>query len=97
MRIGATHRWFARFYGLYDSIDGKIKRFSLQVKINRALSQNRRGLGMLMRSTVKELLDGKVPEHVQGEVFPNFIELFGRKWINVKRIREYHAGVIYGR
>jgi len=98
-RYGVTdsQKWYARFYGLYDSIDGKIKRFSLQVKINRALSQNRRGLGMLMRSTVKELLDGKVPEHVQGEVFPNFIELFGRNWISVKRIREYHAGVVYGR
>lgn len=98
-RYGVTdsQKWYARFYGLYDSIDGKIKRFSFQVKINKALRQNRRGLGMLMRSTVKELLDDKVPKHVQGEVFPDFLSLFGRDWQRVRRMREYKAGVVYAR
>ena len=67
------------------------------MKINPRLSQNRRGLATLIRSTVKELLDDKVPEHVQGEVFSNFLSLFGRDWQRVRRIRQYEAGVVYGR
>ena len=97
MRIGATHRWFARFYGNYESMTGKLRRFSFSVKISKSVSKNRRALAVLMRTTVQKLLEDTVPEHVQGEVFSNFLSLFGRDWQRVRRMRQYEAGVIYAR
>jgi hypothetical protein len=77
---------------------GKIKRFSFQVKISPTLSRKRKALSKLISGTVGGLLDGYVPEHVQGEIFPSFEELlYHTDWFQVRRLRNYEAGVIYAR
>lgn len=97
MRIGATHRWFARFYGNYDAITGRLGRFSLQVRVSSELRQNRRALANNIRMVVRRLLEGNIPEHVQGETFQSFRDLMLAKWFRVRRLRNYEAGVVYGR
>jgi hypothetical protein len=98
LRRGASHDWYARFYGLYETATGKIKRFSFQVRIGSALKRNRRKLAWLMRMTVRALKDRTVPEHTQGEVFSSFRELiFKTSWFKVRRLLDYKAGVIYER
>jgi len=98
LRRGASHDWYARFYGLYETATGKIKRFSFQVRVGSALKRNRRKLGWLIRTTVRALKDETVPEHRQGEVFSSFRELiFNTSWFKVRRLLDYKAGVIYER
>lgn len=97
MRIGATHRWFARFYGNYETITGKLRRFSFQVRISPELRQDRRALANYMRMTCGSLLDRNVPEHVQGETFDSFRDLMLARWFRVRKVRNYEAGVAYGR
>lgn len=97
MRIGVTHRWLARFYGVYESTTGKWGRFSFQVKVSPELSQNRRALAHNIRKTVEALREGYVPEHEQGETFHSFADLNLVRWFRVRRLRDYEAGVVYGR
>jgi hypothetical protein len=97
MRIGATHRWFARFYGNYETITGHLRRFSFQVRISSELSQDRRALANYMRMICGALLERNVPEHVQGETFHSFRDLMLARWFRVRRVRNYEAGVAYGR
>jgi len=99
MRHGVTPRWYARFYGNYVSTTGKRKRFSFQVKISRRLSQNRRTLARLIRSTCIALkYDRMVPEHIQGEIFPTFLTLLYRTpWFGIRRLMNYEPGVVYER
>jgi hypothetical protein len=97
MRIGATHRWFARFYGNYETITGKLRRFSFQVRVSPKLSQNRKALANNIRMTCGTLLDGNIPEHMQGDTFHSFIDLRLARWFRVRRLRDYEAGVVYGR
>jgi hypothetical protein len=97
MRIGATHRWFARFYGTYESITGKLGRLSFQVRVSPELSHNRRALASNIRMTCEALLEGNVPEHEQGETFHSFTDLRLVRWFRVRRLRNYEAGVLYGR
>lgn len=97
MRQGATHRWFARFYGNYETMTGKLRRFSFQVKVSPELSQNRKALAYNMRMTCSALLERNVPEHVQGETFHSFRDLTIARWFPVRKLRNYEAGVLYGR
>jgi hypothetical protein len=97
MRIGATHRWFARFYGNYESMTGKLRRFSFQVRVSPELSQNRRVLADNIRTTCGALLENNVPEHMQGDTFHSFRDLMLARWFRVRRLRNYEAGVVYGR
>jgi len=101
MRYGledlGERRWLARFYGNYETMTGKLRRFSFNVKISKTVSKNRRALAVLMRTTVGKLLECTVPKHVQGETFSNFLSLFGRDWQRVRRMRQYEAGVVYKR
>lgn len=97
MRIGATHRWFARFYGTYETMTGKLRRFSFQVLVSPKLSKNRKALADNMRMTCGALLEGEIPEHMQGDTFHSFKELRLARWFQVRRLRNYEAGVVYGR
>ena len=97
MRIGATHRWFARFYGTYETITGKLGRLSFQVYDSPELRRNRKVLADNIRMTVEALLERNVPEHEQGETFHSFRDLMLARWFRVRRLRDYEAGVLYGR
>jgi len=97
MRIGATHRWLARFYGIYESTTAKLGRFSFQVYVSPKLSQNRSALAHNIRMAVEALREGYVPEHEQGEAFHSFRDLMLARWFRVRRLRDYEAGVVYGR
>jgi hypothetical protein len=101
MRYGledlGERKWLAKFYGTIDTMTGELKSFAFGVKISKRVSTDRRALAALIRATVQKLRENTVPEHESGEVFSDFLSLFGRDWQRVRRIREYHAGVIYGR
>jgi len=98
MRYGATHRWYARFYGNYDTLTGKRKRFSFQVRVSPAIQRNRRALSEFIRTTCNNLLDRNIPEHEQGETFHTFGDLLRRtRWFRVRKVRNYEAGVLYER
>lgn len=88
---------FARFYCLYKDVNGITRRISFSVKVNRRLRQSPRGLAFLIRATVKEMLDDKVPEHFDGQLLPNFLDLYYYPWNRVRRVLEYKANVEYRR
>lgn len=96
LRYGAQHSQYARFYGLYQTITGKKKRFSYVVKISQRLSE--RQVYRLMVVACGALLDSAIPEHKRGQVFSSFGELLRRtRWFRIRKIIRYKAGVIYER
>jgi hypothetical protein len=95
IRPAIRHREYARFYGLYETMDGKRKRFSFGVKISPKLTN--RQLYSLIVITCNNLLDKRVPEHRAGEFFPSFRDLFRTRWIRVRKLLRYQAGVHYER
>lgn len=98
MRYGATPRWYARFYANYETMTGNLRRLSFQVKVSPELTKNRRVLADNIRETVSALLDNYVPEHEQGDTFYSFEELMEEtRWFRVRKLRNYEAGVVYGR
>ena len=99
MRYGAPYRADLRFYGLVESLTGKRKRVSFQVKVGSTLMRNKRRLGELIRAVVKAIKYQKtIPVHRQGDVFSSFKELFDRtKWVRIRRLLDYKAGMHYER
>jgi hypothetical protein len=95
LRPTVRHREYARFYGLYETMDGKRKRFSFGVKISPKLTN--RQLYSLIVATCNNLLDKRIPEHRAGEFFPSFRDLFRTRWIRVRKLLRYQAGVHYER
>lgn len=88
--------WYARFYGIAQSLTGKMLRVGFQVNIGSKLKQDRKALASMIRETVEEL-HYSVPEHVQGQVFSSFGELFDTNWARIRRLMRYEAGVSYER
>lgn len=99
MRYGAPYRGDLRVYGLVETMTGKRKRISFQVKIGSVLMRNRRRLSELIRATVNAIkYQKKVPVHRQGDVFSSFSELFKRtRWVKIRKLLHYEAGVHYER
>ncbi|MEM2111349.1 MAG: hypothetical protein QXX08_05675 [Candidatus Bathyarchaeia archaeon] len=96
LRSGARYREYARFYGSYVTITGKIKRFSFSVKVNPRL--NNRVKYRRIVTVCNSLLDKMIPEHKQGDIFNTFAELLYRtRWFRVRRLRNYQAGMVYER
>lgn len=96
LRYGARYREYARFYGLYINRIGKRKRFSYSVRISPRLSNRRKYRYIVI--VCNALLNKEIPEHRQGEVFYSFRELLHEtRWVRVRRLLEYHAGVEYER
>lgn len=87
---------YGRFYGNYNPLHEKtIKRFSFQVKTD---MRNPRLLGRLMRITCGKIVRNNIPLAKTGQTFDSFGDLLHRTpWIKVKKVRNYHAGVIYKR
>ena len=98
MRYGVTEdsRWYARFYGIHESLTRKMLRIGFQVEIDPKLKRNRKALAEMIRKTVEEL-HYAVPEHMQGQVFSSFGELFDTDWVRTRRLMRYGAHVSYER
>ena len=99
MRYGAPYRGDFRFYALVETITGKRKRVSFQVKVGSALMGDRHRLSRLIRAVVNVIkYQKKIPVHRLGDVFSSFNELFkGTRWVSIRRLLRYEAGVVYGR
>jgi hypothetical protein len=99
MRYGAPYRGDLRVYGLVETLTGKRKRISFQVKVSTALLRNKQKLMQLIRATVNVIKNQKmIPVHRQGDVFSSFKELFDRtKWVRIRRLLDYKAGMHYER
>ena len=94
-RYLAREQEFARFYGSYVNMTGHTKRFSFQVTLSPSLSN--RDKYDCIRTAVTELRNKRIPQHEQGQVFHSFHALFSTTWLRVRRLRQYHAGVVYER
>jgi len=99
MRYGAPYRGDLRVYGLVETLTGKLKRISFQVKVGSSLMKNKQKLMQLIRATVTAIkYHKKIPVHRQGDVFSSFKELFDRtKWVRIRRLLDYKAGMHYER
>lgn len=99
MRYGAHYRGDFRVYGLVETMTGKKRRVSFQVRISSALMRNRRKLMELIRATCIALkYQKKIPAHRQGDVFSSFDELFNTtRWVSIRRLLGYKAGMHYER
>ena len=87
---------YVRSYGTYTTKQGKIKRFSYQIKVK--VEKNRTVLFKSIKRMCAKLLHNEVPLHKQGEVFEDFgVLLIRTPWIKVRKVRNYKAGVIYAR
>ncbi len=95
-RRGVVAVDLARFYGNYETKVGRIKRFSFQFKMPDYLS------GKMMHRMIRLVCEkihyfNLVPLHEQGQTF-KFSELMLRTpWIRVRKVRNYKAGVVYGK
>jgi hypothetical protein len=91
----AEHRDYARFYGNFTTMVGKLKRFSFQVRADTV--RNNKMLYQLIKATCGKILRNQVPVHTQGQTFSSFGELFRRTpWIRVRKVRNYKVGMKYG-
>jgi len=95
-RRTARYREYARFYVNYTSMTGKRKRASFAVRVEPSLSN--RAKHNLMVSVCNNILNKKIPQHVQGEVFHGFYALMrGTPWFEVRSVQNYEAGMVYER
>lgn len=86
----------ARLYALYIDRFGYTRRVSFGVKVNKRIPN--RGLAFLIRNTVREMKEGRIPDVGKGEVLTDFVyDLYTRNWENVRRLLDYKAGVVYAR
>lgn len=99
MRYGVPYRGDFRFYGLYQTLDGRRKRASFQVMVSPSMLRRRKGLGGLIRATINAIkYQKKMPIHRQGDVFSSFSELlFRTPWVRIRKLLRYKAGVEYER
>lgn len=98
LRDTGERKAMARFYALYVDQFGVTRRSSFAVKIDARLLHRPQALAFLIRATTGEMLNNKIPEHVQGEIFSDFVhDLFGKPWRKVRHLKDYKAGVVYGR
>ena len=95
-RRGALYRAWARFYGLYKTMIGKKKRFSFSIRISPKLSNQ--AVHRYIVIVCNALLNKEIPVHRMGDVFHSFRELIHKtEWVEVRKLLNYHAGVIYER
>lgn len=95
-RRTARYREFARFYLNYISMAGKSKRASFAVKVEPSLSN--RAKHNLIVAVVNNILNKKIPQHVQGQIFHGFYSLVrGTPWYSVRKVSYYKAGMVYER
>jgi hypothetical protein len=84
---------YARFYGNFITITGKLRRFSFQVKLDAGL--NGQEMHRIVRAICGRLLLNNIPKHEPGQVF-SFSELFDRtQWIQVRKVMQYEVGMVY--
>ena len=89
-------RKYARFYGLYRSKTGKTKCFAFQVYLSPKIDN--RQIQRYMVVVCNLLLDRNLPVHKSGEVFSSFRDLiWGTKWVRIRKLLSYEAGVEYER
>jgi hypothetical protein len=86
-----------RVYAQVTTMEGKKKRVSFRVGISERMMRYRRNLLNLIRATCNNILDKRVPIHKYGERFPTFTDLFKRRWVKVRKVHWYEAGVVYER
>jgi hypothetical protein len=86
----------ARFYALYTDLFGNTRRVSFGVKVNKRIPN--RALAFLIRTTVGEMKNNRIPEVASGEVLSDFVhDLYTRNWEKSRRLLDYKAGVVYAR
>lgn len=96
MRDNVTYHEWSRFYGTFESFDGKIKRFNFSVRVNPRLSNMLKHRKIV--EVVNALKNNNIPVHKQRQIFSSFNELMERtEWIEVKELRDYKAGMRYER
>ena len=86
-----------RVYAQVTTMEGKKKRVSFRVRISERMMRYRRNLLNLIRAICNNILDKLVPIHKYGERFPTFTDLFERRWVRVRKVHWYEAGVVYER
>jgi hypothetical protein len=94
-RTLGTEKEYARFYGLFETHQKKVRRFSFQVRMDKVRSNRLKY--QLVKATCGKILRGQIPVHKAGEVFETFGEVFRGSWVGVKRVLQYQVGVKYGR
>lgn len=95
-RRRVTPKQYARAYVRYETKQGKIKRWSGQVKVDPY--KNPIVQGKLMRHLCNKFRNNMIPLVPQGHVFDDFGDLFiGTRWIKVRKILSYRAGMEYER
>lgn len=84
----------ARFYGNFETITGKIRRFSFQVDLGPYWS----GAEMYkaVRLVCVNILQDRIPIHEQGQIFSLDDLLHSTPWFRVRRILDYEVGMTYG-
>jgi len=92
---------YARFYALFEDIRGKKKRASFAVRVRSkylASTSQRRALMRWIRTVCNAMLDNTMPVHKYGQRFKSFRELLKEtKWVEIRRLLDYRAGVVYVR
>lgn len=82
---------YARFYGNFITITGKLRRFSFQVKLDAGLSGQE--MERIVRTVSGALKQNRVPRHEPGQIF-GFDELFDQThWVEVRRVTQYDVDV----
>jgi len=70
MRYCVPFRADFRFYAIFETVEGKRKRASFQVRISDTMMRRKKGLARLIRSVVNATkFQKKMPVHMQGDVF----------------------------
>jgi hypothetical protein len=85
---------YARFYGNFETITGRIRRFSFQLDLGPYW--NGAEMYQAVRRVCSSILQNRIPIHEQGQIF-RLDELFdSTPWIQVRRVLDYKVGMTYG-
>jgi hypothetical protein len=85
---------YGRFYALYTDNFGAIHRATFQVRADKYMPKMKYHWVAI---TAQKMKEGYIPQHFNGQVFGSFPELHAERWVRVRKVREYEAGVHYER
>lgn len=92
-RYRRPQRKYARFYGAYKNMVGETRGFEFQVKVGSKVSN--KAAFKLIRHTANRIKNKTLPFHKRRETFGSFAELFGTKWVRVRKILHYDIHIDY--
>jgi hypothetical protein len=84
-----------KFKGIAQELNGMPRSFLFYVLVSKRLLHTGRAMDFFVKSTIREMQNGKMPVHTRGQIFRDFVhDLYGSaRWRKIDTLLEYDVDV----